>query len=679
MGDLIHFSPRADLTASENLREFIRTCKEDLTAFGADLNWDSWKWEGVVYFTKLGVKPQSAKDSDRLDDSVMEFAKAYFRFQQGNHPTGTKNESKALRAIEAALLQVKLDADIAGLDMTVLDEAASIGKLHYSEMAAYHCGREIERLARFVTEKHLIATAVGTWKSPIPKPKDVNIQTGPEAKAIQEKKLPSQAAFDALAEVFTNNPHDPKDIFTTCAFALTMSAPSRGTEVLELPADLEWEEPDKNGDMRYGWRYFAGKGFGSEVKWVQAEMVPIAKLAVQRILALTKEARALALWIEENPTRFFRHAACPDVADDQPLRAEQVEAALGLKGNLQRSGLSAAFGRHTLNSLWEWVMTQQPDGFPWINKERKIKYSNALFCMTKNMLHGQRGTSPVVLWTPDVTVFNSDLGPRESLNDPDAHQSIFDRWGYKGPDGKRLKLTSHQARHLLSTLGERGGLSPEDLAKWAGRKDQKQNRTYNHMNEFEMAAAAVAMNTSMTLFGPKETIEPLSPIMKQELTLIERGPVHVTEFGACAHDWIISPCEKFRDCLNCGESAFIKGETDCLGRIKAQYDQITKDFAEAKEAVAKGWSGVDRWYEHHEKKYNRLRQLIELLEDPTIPDGSVITMVDGTDYSHLRRSLQARAEMAKLRNAPDAAVLSQMKDELTHPSHSRQQIGGPHG
>jgi hypothetical protein len=511
MGDLIHFSPRADLTASENLREFIRTCKEDLTAFGADLNWDSWKWEGVVYFTKLGVKPRSAKDSDRLDDSVMEFAKAYFRFQQGNNPTGTKNESKALRTIEAALLQVKQTADINGLDMSVLDEAVSIGKRYYSSMAAYHCGREIERLARFVTAKCLIPSAVGTWKSPIKKPRDVNIQTGPEAKAIQEKKLPSQAAFDALAEVFSNDPHNPKDIFTTCAFALTMCASSRGTEVLELPADLEWEEPDESGVMRYGWRYYSGKGYGSEVKWLQAEMVPAAKLAVSRILALGKEARALAVWIEENPTRFYRHPNCPDVADDQPLSAEQVKASLGLKGHLQSSGFSAAFGKHTLNSLWERVRTQQPDGFPWINKERKIKYSNALFCMTRNMLSGQKGTSPVILWAPGINVFNNDLGPRESLNNPDAHQSIFDRWGYKGPDGKRLKLTSHQARHLLSTLGERGGLSPEDLAKWAGRKDQKQNRTYNHMNEFETLLSGYKSNRFNWLqISPKLFSHPIS-------------------------------------------------------------------------------------------------------------------------------------------------------------------------
>jgi hypothetical protein len=677
VGDLIHFSPKAHLTASENLREFIRVCKDQLTAVVPGVDWDNWKWKGVVHFTKLGVRPRTAKYSDRLDDSFIEFAKAYFRFQQGNNPTGAKSESKALRVIEAALLQIKQNASIAGLDMSVLDEAANIGRNHYRG-SEYWCGREIERLARFVTEKHLIASAVGTWKSPIRKPKDVNIQTGPQAKAIQEKKLPSQAAFDALAEVFFNESHNPKDIFTTCAFALMMCAPCRGTEILELPVDLEWEEPDENGVMRYGFRYFSGKGYEGEVKWLQAEMVPVAKLAVRRILALTKEARALALWIEENPTRFFRHAGCPDVADDQPLSAEQVGTALGLQGNLQRVGLSAAFGRYTLNSLCEWVMAQQPDGFPWINKEKKLKYSNALFSLTRNMFCGSKGTSPVVLWPCDITFFNSDLGPNLSLR---SHKSIFERWGYKGPDGKGLKLTSHQARHLLTTIGNRGNMSQEDIAKWAGRKDQKQNRTYNQMNEFEMAAIAEAANSSMTLFGPKESIEPLAPITRRELTLIERGPVHVTEFGACSHDWIQSPCDKFRDCLNCHESAFIKGETDCLERIKARLAQIEIDFSEAKTAVAKGWSGVDRWYEHHEKTYNRLCKLIELLEDPTIPDGSVITMNDGTDYSHLRRALQARADTAKLENSSDATVLSQMKGELVHPSlsHSRTQIGDARG
>src|ERR1700722_15787003 len=103
MGQLINFFPRATLTAAENLREFIRMCRDELTVFGADLNWNSWKWNGIVYFTKMGINPRSATDSDRLDDRFIDFAKAYLRYQQGHRPTETKKEAMALRTIEAAL------------------------------------------------------------------------------------------------------------------------------------------------------------------------------------------------------------------------------------------------------------------------------------------------------------------------------------------------------------------------------------------------------------------------------------------------------------------------------------------------------------------------------------------------------------------------------------------------
>lgn len=38
-----------------------------------------------------------------------------------------------------------------------------------------------------------------------------------------------------------------------------MSAPSRITEVLSLPADCEVFEKDREGIERYGWRFLQGK------------------------------------------------------------------------------------------------------------------------------------------------------------------------------------------------------------------------------------------------------------------------------------------------------------------------------------------------------------------------------------------------------------------------------------
>ena len=157
MANLFQFKPKAEVTAEENLSAFIDKCRNELTVFGTDLNWSAFVWPKVAVFAKMGVTTRKPAQEQLMDDNFVDFAKAYFRYQQGHKPTGTKNELKALRALESALIQVNGNASIVGLSMDCLDEAAVITKQHYSDGAAYHCGREIERLAAFVTTHHLIA------------------------------------------------------------------------------------------------------------------------------------------------------------------------------------------------------------------------------------------------------------------------------------------------------------------------------------------------------------------------------------------------------------------------------------------------------------------------------------------------------------------------------------------
>ncbi len=40
MAELVLFQPKAELDAFENLREFIDSCRTELTVFGADLPFD---------------------------------------------------------------------------------------------------------------------------------------------------------------------------------------------------------------------------------------------------------------------------------------------------------------------------------------------------------------------------------------------------------------------------------------------------------------------------------------------------------------------------------------------------------------------------------------------------------------------------------------------------------------
>ncbi len=565
MAEIFQFKPKATLTAAGNLEAFISKCRDQLTVFGSDLDWQEPVWSNITVFAKLGVITRNPMQGEVQDPEFIDFAKAYFRYQQGHHLTGTKNESKALRAVEAALLQVNGNANIDGMSISVLDEAAELARQHYSDGSAYHCGREIEQLAKFLTENQLISSAMQNWVNPIKRVDDKN-KTGRAAKKNREEKLPSDIALNALAEIYDNDPIHKRDIFTTSVFAMLMSEPSPITEVLALPVDCEVFETDREGIERYGWRFFSGKGYEGDIKWIPTVMVSVAKTAIARAKKLSENARQLAKWIEKNPNKFYRHASCPDVADDEPLSMEQACMALGFAHDSQKTSRSSLGYRcltkeddaHTLNILWQHTMARLPADFPWFDKDKQIKYSNALFALNANQLHGNRGCLPVELHKPTNNFFNNDLTPRKALDG--KHASIFDRHGYSAENGERVKLTSHQARHLLNTIAQRGGLSNLEIAKWAGRADVKQNRIYNHMTEYELVGMAERLDPTKALFGPVGEVAKYLPVTMQEFNTLEHASVNVTEYGYCVHDYTMSLCEKFRDCVNCTEQVCIKGD-----------------------------------------------------------------------------------------------------------------------
>lgn len=669
MAEIFQFKPKATLTAAENLEAFISKCRDQLTVFGSDLNWEDPVWPNITVFAKLGIITRKPMQEEVQDPAFIDFAKAYFRYQQGHHPTGTKNESKALRAVEAALLQVNGNANIDGLSISVLDEAVELTRQHYSDGAAYHCGREIERLTKFVIENQLVSSAMQNWVNPIKRAEDKN-KTGKEAKKNREEKLPSDIALNALAEIFANDPVDKRDIFTTSVFAMLMSAPSRISEVLVLPVDCEVFETDREGIERYGWRFFSGKGYEGDIKWIPTVMVPVAKTAVARAKKLSENARQLAEWIEKHPNKFYRHANCPNAADDEPLTMEQACMALGLvceskkqcRTSLYNRGLTQKDSVHTLKSLWQHAMARLPGDFPWFDKDKGIKYSNALFALNANQFHGNRGCLPVELHKPTNNFFNNDLVPRETLDG--KHASIFDRHGYRAENGERVKLTSHQARHLLNTIAQRGGLSNLEIAKWSGRADVKQNRTYNHMTEYELVGMAERLDPTKALFGPVGEVANHLPLTAQEFNTLEHAAVHVTEYGYCVHDYAMSPCEKFRDCVNCTEQVCIKGDdTEKLNRIKERLVKSERLFSLAETAVASGEMGTDRWYQYHKKTVIRLRELVEILEDPDIERGAQIKL-RGNDFSQLRRVVEKKSIQSieqKDKESEEAVML----DDLT--------------
>ncbi|WP_313551695.1 integrase [Pseudomonas sp.] len=642
MTKTLFFVPKHERNSRRNLQDFISMCRDDLTVFGPDLDWNAHIWPKVGNFTIIGAPAKGFTEKQLLDAEIVPFAKAYVRYQQGHRPTKLKNEFKAVRCIEKALLVVKGKADITQVDHLVMDVAAEVAREY--KATSYQAAVSLTKLVSFLNKAKIVAQDI-EWRNPIPKPKEINC-TSNETKQKRAEKLPKEFVLEAMAEMFANDFMAARDRFTTSIFALLMCAPSRISEVKDLPLDCLYSEVDSKGVERIGLRFYAGKGYGSDIKWLPTVMVDVAKEAVRRLGELSAEGRKLAKWYEENPDKFYRHKECPAVAENAPLSPEQVCMALGLNWNGTPEPIHKFLRDYepyetlkqelrplTLSFLNEFCHSQLPENWPWLNKERNIKYSNALCCFRMHELRDSRMTSRVILWSPGKSTFTTDLN---HINGQE--QSIWKRHGYKNPDGSEISLTSHQVRHFLNTLAQRGDLGQLDIAKWSGRANMHQNSVYNHMREDEYVDLARHFTVGVAL----EKIQSRMPVTYLDLQAVGDGIAHVTEYGFCVHDFSMLPCQKHRDCLNCTEQVCVKGDLIRLERLKQQRALIQMQLEIARAADSSGVFGADRWSQHQLKTLNRLDQLITVLESPDLPEGSVVRLSNNEEYSILKHEIATR-------------------------------------
>ena len=151
------------------------------------------------------------------------------------------------------------------------------------------------------------------------------------------------------------------------------------------------------------------------IKWIPDAMVSLAEEAIRRVRNMTDEARRIAAWLEDHPNKFYRHPACPDAADDQPLSIREAAAALGIGGDhsnywraeLVRRRLPDRDGMNSLATLNPWVRKRLPSD---------LAIAVTLRISMQRRLHtGQTATARTAT-SPDAnfakrTTSTADLGP----------------------------------------------------------------------------------------------------------------------------------------------------------------------------------------------------------------------------------------------------------------------------
>ena len=297
--------------------------------------------------------------------------------------------------------------------------------------------------------------------------------TGPEGREEVRAKLPSEDGVYAMAEIFANAPEEPQLCFVSAVWALLFCAPWRISELLALHVDAEHEATDDNGDTVYGFRYYGAKGFGHGIKLIPKVMELVAREAFRRLREMTESARLLARHLEVTPGVPFLYPDAPNVGLDDELTLEEKAAYLRRPVPESRS-FSPVWNFRTIREHWEKARANLPEGFPVFVPATGLRYSDALFCFHRNVLHETRVNDDYCLLVPTPNTVNCLLGSQPTK------VGVLEKLGYREPDGSLIRLHTHQARHYVSTLAERGSMGDEDLAKWAGRALTRDNRVYNH-------------------------------------------------------------------------------------------------------------------------------------------------------------------------------------------------------
>ncbi|MEZ9364217.1 integrase [Vibrio sp. 10N.286.49.E11] len=428
-----------------------------------------------------------------------------------------------------------------------------------------------------------------------------------------------------------------------------------------------------------GLKWYSGKGFGHAHKWIPSCMYGVVDVAVERLRAQSEPARKLAKLLE-NSSCFPRHELCPNVSEDQPLTMDEAAMALGLnmsmygdlsdKRNLKqwrtsrnqflkRKGVERKDYLVTLRDLNVILRKALPEGFPYIpfvngGGHVKVKWSEALYAGFANGLDTTKSNISTGLFIPTINTLNTDLAPTKKKSKKTGELltgalSIFQRWGLGD-----FVITSHQIRHLLDTLGAVNGLDGEQRANWAMRSDPRHNRWYDHTTPEEYSADFIEdRETELVSQGLIENpttgttqiqVQVATPRTLQELNTKAALTAHTNEFGMCVTSYMAEPCTKYRDCINCDKQVCEKGDDGKCERIRQRLKDEKRLLQMDKRAVDDGVQGATQFYERRKLTTERCEQLLTMMEDQSIEDGSLIRLLNVEDVTQLDRAMDANGK-----------------------------------
>lgn len=696
-GDFVPFIPRTELTAAKSREAFIQFCRTKLTTFGADLDFDSYQWDVSDAFKLRGQRTQRQSlnftafsqegkgERDRrvglpLPDPLAAFAKAYLRYHvaQKQPSRSPRKALTAFRVLATALGEKGLAPDIGLVDGHVLDHAVEVCRRSFGQMQVGDIAGKLAEISDFIRSKRLSDRIPVDWRHGVARPAHMNYRLGADSAAWREERLPSRETLDAIPVAF-DLASEPRDVILTSVMALLCCAPDRINEVFALPLDCEVEE-NVDGKVIYGLRWAGSKGHHDFLKPIIHVMADTAKTALARLRKHTAQARTTAAWYEHNPDKLYLSTDCERLRGQELLAVEIADITGMSDGDavkawarnndvrpvgMRRVHTGRLASTYNFADVERAILSLLPPGFPVLDPKTGLRYSEALLVVRRY----EFGAPKYLPWQCMVSPLSYDTV--KSGFGGKTGSSVFERLGISTEE-RSVRLTSHQLRHYLNTLAMKADVSQVDIAAWSGRRDVKQNAAYDHETAEEILERQRRMEKQVSKIradrdGTQVPMRvPGNPPVSRWDILARGEHGHATEIGFCRHDFASTPCPMFMECLHCTEHVCIKGyDPRQVEKIRGALELARSSLEKAQKGMADGYEGAEEWVQAHMEIVQRLEQLLALLTDSKVPDGTRIVLAKSGRYTLVEQAM-CDHDGAVGRTLPNAPSTAQILASVRH-------------
>jgi hypothetical protein len=442
-------------------------------------------------------------------------------------------------------------------------------------------------------------------------------------------KLPSVRALEGLADIYSRHATEPPDRLRAAALAILVVTGFRIGELLTLPKDCEVEE-ERGGKPRYGLRYYREKSRGGArmlaVRWLTLVGAELARQAIAEIREITQSAREQAVELEANPN----HVSIPGFSWNDRMTRDEVARALGYKHRDSLWGITGKKLRRYEDERGFYYRAADVEAYLlrervphlWTLDRRdgtKQMLSETLLIAHKNFFHSVKSTYPLLVEPVVYSHLCDFLSGHKS-----GAKSAFERFGIREADGSFCRMASHQFRHWLNDIADKGGLPVELQTRWLGRENAKDTESYRHATIDERLQWVKQGIREGAFSGAMAEVYFALPAKERDVFLEgQLRSVHFTPVGLCLHDLATDPCPYHVICVRgCPDYLRTKGNQQERANL-IQMQQNTKQALTSIKNQSEGQTAIAQsWIRSHEELLAGIRAALAVDNDQTNKDGA---------------------------------------------------------